>query len=114
MLGMVLIGSFFVVNKQIIREVPIFFASEMRLLIGSIVLYAIGIWRRDISLRITWVDIKTIAFQVFFGVFLFSIFSLSGLKRTSAINGGIIMGLTTVVILLLGLFVKRERVTSRT
>lgn len=112
MFGMVLIGSFFVVNKQIVREVPVFLASEMRLLTGSVFLYVIGLLRRDISLRIERADVRIILFQVFFGVFLFSIFSLNGLKQTSAVNSGIIMGLTPVVILLLGVFVKRERMAG--
>lgn len=113
-LGMIFIGSFFVVNKQIVREVPVFLASEIRLLSGSCFLYLIGAFRKDISLHINRIDIRMILLQVFFGIFLFSLFSLNGLKRTSAVNSGAIMGLTPVFLLILGLFIKREKLTSRT
>ena len=112
MMGMILIGSFFVANKQIVREVPVFLASEFRLLTGALCLYALGLASPGVSLRINRGDVKLIVVQVFFGVFLFSIFSLNGLKQTSAVNSGIIMGMTPAAILLLGLFVKRERMTA--
>lgn len=111
MMGMLLIGSFFVANKQIVREVPIFLASEFRLLAGASCLYLLGLLSPGVSMRIERGDVKLIVVQVFFGIFLFSIFSLNGLRQTSAVNSGIIMGMTPAAILSLGLFVKRERIS---
>ncbi len=112
--GMTLMGSFFVVNKQIVAEVPVFIASEIRLLMGAIVLFVLSRINGDVFTRFDRRDSRVVFFQAFFGVFLFSIFSLNGLKHTSAVNSGIIMGMTPVAILIVAMLMRQERATWRT
>ncbi len=107
---MFIIGSFFVANKLIVIDVPVFVASEIRLATGAILLFLVSIFYTGASFKIDTGDLKIIVLQVFFGVFLFSIFSLNGIKSTSAINSGIIMGMTPVAMMLLAIFAKKEKV----
>ena len=108
-LGMVLIGSFFVVNKPIVAEVPVFIASEIRLALGALCLLGVVCFRRASIGRIQRADWPPIVLQTLLGVVLFSIFALNGLKYTSAMNAGIIMGITPVAILFLAVLGKKDR-----
>jgi drug/metabolite transporter (DMT)-like permease len=113
MLGMALIGSFVVVNKRIVAEVPIFIASELRLGLGALCLLALA-WRRRSSIgRLHAADWPTLLFQVLIGVVLFSIFMLNGLRHTSAMNAGIIMGMTPVAILFLAFLGRKGHLDGR-
>ena len=56
----------------------------------------------------------TLFFQSFFGNFLFSIFMLSGIARTSATAAGLVMSTLPAVVALMSAMALRERVTWRT
>lgn len=108
MLGMALIGSFVVVNKQIVAEVPVFIASEIRLGLGALCFLALMAVQSGPIGRLQRSDWPPILFQVLVGVVLFSIFALNGLRYTSAMNAGIIMGMTPVAILFLAFVGKKD------
>nr|WP_243734961.1 DMT family transporter [Paenibacillus turpanensis] len=106
---MLIVGSFVPVNKAITESFPVFLASGMRLGLGFVLLLPL-VWRRVGHFpRLALRDHGVLFAQSFFGVFLFSILLLVGLKQTSALEGSIIMGTTPVVIGLLSVILFKER-----
>jgi len=107
--AMILIGSFVVVNKSLAGVFPVFLASELRLLIGAIVLTAIVLLRERRFPTVQKKDRLVFFAQSFFGVFLFSIFMLYGLTFTTAMEGGIITSLTPAAVGLISFVVFKEK-----
>lgn len=117
-----LLGSYLVASKVILHELPVFTATFLRLAVASAAL-ALFLWlkpkrdktrgtrirqarpgRRDISILFT---------QTLFGVFLFSIFAMYGVKLTGAIEAGVILGMVPVSVTLVAVLLLGERMTSR-
>ncbi|MGL4819187.1 MAG: DMT family transporter, partial [Bacilli bacterium] len=107
-LSMILIGSFVVANKQIITDIPIFLASELRLVISSVILFILCIIKGETFPSMPMRDWFVFIIQAFVGIFLFGLFTLYGLKWTTAVNAGIIMGATPAFMALISWFVLRE------
>lgn len=107
--AMILIGSFIVVNKFVIQVFPVFLASELRVLLGAIVLTSILLIREGRFPVLQKKDWIVLFAQSFVGVFLFSIFMLYGLTYTTAMEGGIITSLTPAAVGLISLMFFKEK-----
>lgn len=113
-LGMILAGSSVVVGKLILSSFPVFLASGLRFAVSSIVLIPLLLLKEKGSLlKISRKDWFVLALQSFFGVFLFSIFLLYGLKQTSGVESGIILSTIPAIIGLISFIFLKEPLTSK-
>jgi len=112
-LAMCIVGSSVAVTKIISTEMPVFLASFLRFLIATLFLIPLNYRiigkfampkRRELIL---------LSLQAFFGVFLFSVCMFLGLKRTSAINAGVALGMLPAVTALMSVLILNERLTRR-
>jgi drug/metabolite transporter (DMT)-like permease len=60
---------------------------------------------------LTWIEVLT---QAFFGMFLFRVFLLNGVSRTSALEAGILTGATPAITAFLAWIILKEKVTGKT
>lgn len=110
---MCIVGSSIPAGKLISAEMPVFLASFLRFSVAALLIIplnrhlagALGMPRRS--------ECLLLGLQAFFGVFLFSIFLFLGLKRTSAVNAGVILGMLPAVTALLSVIILKERLTLR-
>ncbi|MCP3774414.1 DMT family transporter [Paenibacillus sp. MZ04-78.2] len=107
--AMLIVGSFVIVNKILVRTFPVFLASELRLLIGAIIMTLLLLAREGRFPALTKKDWVVLLLQSFIGVFLFSFFMLYGLTYTTALESGIITSMTPVMVGLISLLFFRER-----
>ncbi|SFC60294.1 Permease of the drug/metabolite transporter (DMT) superfamily [Bacillus sp. 491mf] len=107
--AMIAIGSFVVVNKFIIKELPIFIASELRLLIACLILLPLFLYKGEKMPKLVKKDYIIFFLQSFIGVFLFSICTLYGLRKTTALDSGIIMSCTPAIMALISYFFLKEK-----
>lgn len=110
-LAMGIVGSFVVVNKMLTERFPIFLASELRLLLGAIILSSLLLVKEGRFPRLSRKDFFVIFTQSFVGVFLFSMFLLMGLKYTTAMESGIITSITPAIIGIMSLVIFKERLS---
>jgi drug/metabolite transporter (DMT)-like permease len=93
--------------------VPVFLASFLRFLLASIILVPLNyciVGQLRVPRR---ADIMLLMLQALFGVFLFSVCMFLGLKRTSALHAGLIMGMLPAVSALVAMLLLRERLGGR-
>ena len=111
--AMILVGLNIPVGKALLDYFPVFGFSVIRGLIGIAILFPL--------LRLKYGRIPApgrsgggaILLQAFIGVFLFNLFILWGLERTSSISAGIITSTIPAAVALLGFLFFRERMTIR-
>ncbi|WP_230657092.1 DMT family transporter [Psychrobacter sp. I-STPA10] len=112
-LAMCIVGSSVAVAKVITAEMPVFLASFLRFAIAALFIvplhYIMSGRLRLPSLKVALL----LAAQAFFGVFLFSLCMLLGLKYTSAVNAGVILGMLPAVNALLSVWLLHERLNLR-
>lgn len=108
-LSMCLVGINVAVGKIITQTVPVFLFSDMRFIIASLVLIPMAFIQRDTKLKLNNKEWLLLFLQSLFGVFLFSIFMLYGVRYTSAISAGIITSTTPACIALIAFFFLREK-----
>ncbi|MFI8708739.1 DMT family transporter [Bacillus sp. NPDC077411] len=111
-LAMTIVGSSVVVGKLIGQSFPVFVASELRFLIATIILVPLLIKFEGIP-PIGKKNFLILFLQALFGVFLFNIFMLYGLKSTTAIEGGIITSIIPAVTGWLAFLLLKEKLTKR-
>lgn len=108
--AMILVGSTMVVGKVINAQFPVMLACGLRFAIASALLVPWLIkkegWPR-LALR-DWIILILMALC---GQFGFTILLLEGLKRTSALEAGLISSTTPAMMALVALVVLRERLT---
>lgn len=112
-LSMSIVGANVAVGKIIVNELPVFLFSELRFFIA--LLFLIPIVLGD-SKKITPLSKNSLFFlflQAFFGVFLFSIFILYGVRFTTATSAGIITSTVPAAIALLSFFILGEKPSVR-
>ena len=112
-LSMSIVGANVAVGKIIVNELPVFLFSELRFFIA--LLFLIPIVLGD-SKKITPLSKNNLFFlflQSFFGVFLFSIFILYGVRFTTATSAGIITSTVPAAIALLSFFILGEKPSVR-
>ncbi|MBA4494678.1 DMT family transporter [Paenactinomyces guangxiensis] len=110
-LSMSFVGANVAVGKLIVEDVPIFLFSEIRFLIALLFLVPMLFVNRQQTFRLHHKQWGLLFLQSFFGVFLFSILILYGVKFTSATSAGIITSTVPAVIGLLSFFLLRDRLT---
>ncbi len=110
--GMSVVGSYVAFSKVIVAVMPIYLLAMLRFAIAAVVMLPLTFPAG--SLALIRRNAATLFFQSFFGNFLFSIFMLSGIARTSATAAGLIMSTLPAVVALMSAVTLRERVTWRT
>ncbi len=110
--GMALVGTYVALSRPLVAVMPIFLLAWLRFAIAAVAMLP---WLRpgvadapiDAGLR------RTLFAQSFFGNFLFSIFMLAGVARTSATAAGLVLSLMPATVALLSWLVLRERIGPR-
>jgi len=108
-LSMCLVGINIAVGKIISQTIPVFLFANIRFVIATAVLVPLILYQNDTKLSLTRKDWQYLFLQAFFGVFLFSIFMLYGVRYTPAISAGIITSTTPAWIAIIAFFFLRER-----
>lgn len=112
-LATVLLGSYLVASKLILREVPVFTATFVRLATSSAVLgFHVGL-KSPGRIRPSRRDSLVLMVQTIVGVFLFSVFAMYGVGFTGAIEGGVILGMVPVSVSVVALVLLREALSWR-
>lgn len=110
-LAMALVGFNVPVSKAVVVYIPVFLFAFLRCALGFAILSPVlarrGQWRLDKA------SAKTIASQAFFGAFLFNVFILWGVERTSAVSAGIITSAIPAGAALLAVFLFGEKIRGR-
>ena len=110
---MALVGTYVALSRPLVAAMPVFLLAWLRFAIAAVAMLP---WLRpgtadaplDAGLR------RTLFAQSFFGNFLFSIFMLTGIARTSATAAGLVLSLMPAAVALLSWWVLRERIGART
>lgn len=115
-MGMILAGSSVVTGKILVENIPLFISQLLSLLVALICIipFALILEGNPFKAHFKKQDLIYLGLQSFMGMFLFRILLLEGLKRTGALEGGIITGTTPVVIVILSIVILKESITSRT
>ncbi|WP_313805102.1 DMT family transporter [Cytobacillus sp.] len=111
-LSMAFVGANVAVGKIIVEDVPIFLFSEIRFLIALLFLVPMMLISRPKTVKMQKSHWGYLILQSFFGVFLFSVLMLYGVRFTSATAAGIITSTVPAVIALLSFFFLRERLSA--
>ncbi|GED71777.1 putative transporter YetK [Brevibacillus reuszeri] len=108
-LSMAFVGINISIGKEIVSHVPVFLFSELRFLIAILILLPLlasrGEWKASWSRE----EGTVLFWQSFFGVFLFSICMLYGVKWTSATAAGIITSTVPACIALFSFWLLKEK-----
>jgi drug/metabolite transporter (DMT)-like permease len=111
-LSMALVGSYVALSKPLVAVFPLFLLAWLRFGVGAI---AMARWLRKPKTEAPLAPrTRVLLFgQSFFGNFLFSIFMLAGVQRTSASTAGVIMAALPAVVAVLSAWLLRERLSVR-
>jgi len=112
-LAMCIVGSSVVAGKYISMELPVFLASFLRFLMAAIILVPLNYGMTGKLAMPRRNDMVLLVLQALFGVFLFSLCMFFGLKRTSALHAGLVMGMLPAVSALVAVLLLRERLGLR-
>ncbi|AOT71436.1 DMT family transporter [Geosporobacter ferrireducens] len=107
--SMCLVGINIAVGKVISQTVPVFLFANIRFFIAAVILVPMVFMEKDTKFSLNRKDWMLLFLQSLFGVFLFSIFMLCGVRYTSAISAGIITSTTPAFIALLAFFFLKEK-----
>ncbi|MFJ7737005.1 DMT family transporter [Lysinibacillus sp. NPDC097287] len=110
-LAMSIVGSSIVAGKLIVQSFPLFLASELRFLVATMILVPLLIKVEGIP-SIHKKDFFFLFLQALFGVFLFNIFMLYGLTKTTAIEGGLITSTVPAFTVVLSCLILKEKLTT--
>ncbi|MDQ0767237.1 drug/metabolite transporter (DMT)-like permease [Streptomyces canus] len=109
----VLLGSYLVAGKLILREVPVFTATFVRLVSACLVLAVYVAVKSPDRVRPGRRDSSVLFAQAVLGVFLFSVFAMYGVKFTGGIEAGVVLGMVPISISVVALVFLGERISSR-
>ena len=109
-LSMCIVGSSIIAGKLLANDLPIMLSSCLRFAIASPLLIIILLATEDIPRLPSLRDFLILIMQSIAGVFLFSIFLLYGLRHTSAIEAGLIMGLLPAITAICAWIILREKI----
>ena len=107
-----LLGSYLIASKIILREVPVFTATFVRLVSAALVLLVFVAATSPSIPRITRRDMLVLGAQSTLGVFLFSIFAMYGVRLTGGIESGVVMSTVPIAMSLIALAFFGEKLTS--
>jgi drug/metabolite transporter (DMT)-like permease len=111
--AMCIVGSSVAAGKFISMEVPAFLASCLRFLIATLILIPLNYTLTGKLVVPNRPEMIMLTLQAFFGSVLFSVCMFHGLRQTSALNAGVIMGTLPAVTALVAVLVLNERLTRR-
>jgi len=110
---MIFTGSHVVAGKVVTATFPIFFASGITLCVTSSLFVLYFLFRPGPFPRPDRRSFLFIILQAFTGIFIFRIGILKGLTYTGAIEGGIILSSTPILIAFLSFLFLKEHITKR-
>jgi len=110
--GMALVGTYVALSRPLVAAVPIFLLAWLRFALAAVAMLP-WLRRRAADAPIDADIGRTLFAQSFFGNFLFSIFMLAGVARTSATAAGLVLSLMPATVALLSWLVLRERIDAR-
>jgi len=108
-LSMCLVGINVALGKVIMESVSVFLFSNIRFIIALLILVPMLLKLQGTKVKLTKKEWLYLFLQAFFGVFLFSVFMLYGVRHTSAISAGIITSTTPAWIALIAFFFLKEK-----
>ncbi|WP_181444496.1 DMT family transporter [Bacillus sp. 03113] len=111
--AMSIVGSSVVIGKLITSSFPVFLASELRFLIASIILIPLFLRQNKRLPAIKGKEWVTLFLQALTGVFLFNIFMLYGLRKTSAIDAGVITSTLPAVVGMISFLFLKEKISVK-
>ncbi len=111
--AMSLAGSSVVAGKILVATVPVFIVAFGSLFVAFICMIPLMHGRLDEVRLLTAREWKYLFLQGLFGIVLFRVFTLYGLRMTGAVQAGIITGATPAVLALLSLFLLGEKLSVR-
>ncbi|GAB6990753.1 DMT family transporter [Paenibacillus pini] len=111
-IAMTTVGSSIVVGKWVTQMFPVFLASLLRFGLAALLLIGILLIKEGWP-KLTRREYLLLLLQALTGVFLFNICLLVGLKRTPAVESGIITSTTPMAISLLSLFFFKEKMSLK-
>jgi drug/metabolite transporter (DMT)-like permease len=111
--SMTLVGSYVALSKPLVAALPVFALAFLRFAIGAVAMVP---WtpRASGETPLTATEHRWLFLMSFFGNFLFSVFMLSGIQRTTATAAGVILATLPAVVALLSRVFLREALTPRT
>jgi drug/metabolite transporter (DMT)-like permease len=112
-LAMMFAGSSIVVGKILAVRVPVFLSAELSLVAAFAALLPLQLARRQELLRLTAREIKFMFLQALFGIVLFRVFTLYGLRFTSAVHAGIITSASPAVMAVFAALFLKEHLSWR-
>lgn len=107
-LSMVLVGVNVPAGKAVVEHLPIFLFLALRCIVACVMLLPVLAARRQLT-RPSPQQLRDLAVQAFFGVFLFSLFILWGVDHTSGMDAGIITSTIPAAVVILSFLFLRER-----
>lgn len=108
-LGMALFGSGTPISKILTQAFPVFIASELRVIVGTVVLFPFIFQERETIKQYQRKDWLVIALIALIGMVLFSALMLYGMKQISGVVGSIVMSTTPIVTALGSFLLFRDR-----
>jgi len=106
----------FIIGKAALREFPALLLAGLRISLAGLLLLPAFAWdhRNETGLREwRWRDLLNLTGLGVIGVTLNQLFFVVGLSLTSVAHASILMGLTPMVVLLVGALTGAERITGR-
>jgi len=112
-LAMILAGSTVVVGKLLSVRVPVFLSAELSLCAALVSILPAQIFRRRELRLLGPRELGYMCLQAFFGIVLFRVLTLTGLRLTTAAQAGLMTSASPVVMAVVAAVVLRERITAR-
>ncbi|AKG36657.1 DMT family transporter [Paenibacillus durus] len=106
-------GSSVVAGKASALRLPLFVSQTVCLAVALLLLIPLALRTHKGTWKIGIRDMLLLLAQAFFGMFLFRVFMLYGLRFASAAEGGIMTSLTPFVVALLSYILLGEKITGR-
>lgn len=112
-LGMAIFGSGTPISKILTNAFPVFIASELRMLVATLVLLPFIVQEREAIKQYKRQDWIVIGLIALVGMFFFSALMLYGMKQVSGVVGSIVMSTTPAVTALGSFLIFRDRLGWR-
>jgi drug/metabolite transporter (DMT)-like permease len=111
--SMTLVGSYVALSKPLVAALPVFALAFLRFAIGAV---AMAPWTRRApgEAPLTGTEHRWLFLMSFLGNFLFSVFMLSGIQRTTATAAGVTLATLPAVVAVLSRLFLRESLSRRT
>ena len=110
---MTLVGSYVAMSKPLVAALPVFALAFLRFALGGLAMVP---WtpRAPGEPRLSPSEHRWLFLMSFFGNFLFSVFMLSGIQRTTAPAAGVILATLPAMVAVLSRVFLRESLSRRT